>query len=189
MKNYEYIVASLPELVRDFGQHEMDFKSLAVSLKAQCPESDAHLVDWLISGLDGRHCSRLFYKRAASSDNRFIREFFDFDKKLREAKVAFLEGGSRGNGYEAVPEFERVFTVPNLIEREMKMDSLLWDKADELTLFSLFDIDVVLAFLVKAHIVCRWSSLDTDAGKQLFSKLVDEVRGTFSGVDYKPDND
>lgn len=188
MKNYEYIVASLPELTRDFGEHEMDFKRLAISLKEQCPERDARLVEWLIRGLDGRHCSRLFYKKAEGSGNRFIRDFFAFDKQLREAKVAFLEGGGRMQGESAASGFEKVFTTSNLIEREMKIDSLLWDKADELTLFNLFDIDTVLAFLVKAHIVCRWSALDTATGKELFSKLVDEVRGTFAGVDYTPDN-
>ena len=83
-------------------------------------------------------------------------------------------------------QLEGLFAVKNILEREKQWDRLYWQKADELTQFNLFDIDVVLAFLVKAHTVARWNALDPAHGAELFSQLVNEVRGTFSGVNYDP---
>ena len=44
-----------------------------------------------------------------------------------------------------------------------------------------FDINVILGFLCKLHIVSRWAMLDEQTGREMFRKLVDEVRGTFRG--------
>ncbi len=64
-----------------------------------------------------------------------------------------------------------------------KMDLLKWDKASEITLMDYFDMDAILAFLVKAKMVQRWSELDPQMGEELFHKLVGEVRGTFKGIE------
>ena len=57
---------------------------------------------------------------------------------------------------------------------------------DELTVQHYFDMDVILAFILKLHIIDRWHLLDEQTGREMFRKLVDEVRGTFKGVDYNP---
>ena len=55
-------------------------------------------------------------------------------------------------------------------------------------IMNLFDIHVVLAFIVKLHIVNRWLKLDENTGREMFRILVDEVLGTFKGLNYNPDN-
>lgn len=46
-------------------------------------------------------------------------------------------------------------------------------------------MDVILGFLAKAMIVERWNSLDRKKGAELFRRYVDEVRGTFKGIDFQ----
>lgn len=58
----------------------------------------------------------------------------------------------------------------------------MWDKIDEMTTYDYFDIEAILGFLAKLHIVERWYILDEKTGREMFRKLVDEVRGTFKGV-------
>ena len=60
----------------------------------------------------------------------------------------------------------------------------MWEKISSLTLFNYFDINVILAFITKLNIVARWFRLDEQTGREMFKKLVDEVRGTFKGVEY-----
>ena len=46
-----------------------------------------------------------------------------------------------------------------------------------------FNVNVLLCYLVKLHILERWYVLDPEKGAALFKSLVDEVRGTFGGID------
>ena len=54
----------------------------------------------------------------------------------------------------------------------------MWEKADSLTELDLFDIDIILAFIAKIEIADRWSKLDEDTGRELFRRLVNEIRNT-----------
>ena len=60
----------------------------------------------------------------------------------------------------------------------------MWDKIPEITTFNYFDLEAVLAFVAKLHIIDRWLALDEEAGRAMFRTLVNEVRGTFKGVEY-----
>ena len=59
----------------------------------------------------------------------------------------------------------------------------IWKKAEELTEHDYFNVNVLLCYLVKLHIIERWYVLDHEKGAALFKSLVDEVRGTFGGID------
>lgn len=166
MRNYEYIIASLPDLVLDFKAREFDYPSLVEDVKSLCSEKDCGLIDILSDGpADGGRCP-----------GRFLTEYFKFDREFREAKVAFLEGHPYDNS------FAPVFSEKNLIEREKKIDALYWQKISETVTFDVFTFDLILSILAKAKIVARWSALDQASGETLFRELVQEVRGTFKGV-------
>ena len=79
---------------------------------------------------------------------------------------------------------EGILATDDLLGRERALDDLMWTKISELSLFNYFDIDAILAFLAKLHIIDRWFSLDEETGRDMFRSLVDEVRGTFKGVNY-----
>ncbi|MDD4420753.1 MAG: DUF2764 family protein [Bacteroidales bacterium] len=79
---------------------------------------------------------------------------------------------------------DAIFHTSDILEKERKLDEFKWGKINEFTSFDFFDIDVILAFLAKGKLVERWNKLDRETGKALFKKLVDEVRGTFKGVEF-----
>ena len=72
-----------------------------------------------------------------------------------------------------------IFTDDNIVSKEKRLDDFKWEKINEFTTLDFFDIDCILAFLAKGHMVDRWLRLDAEKGKHLFRKLVGEVRGTF----------
>ena len=152
MANYPYIIASFPDLLLDFERHPLDVDSTVAEVKGQLSEKDCRLVDWLEFGLDGSHLSPHFYQGIRQTHCRFLIDWFDFDRKLRLAKVAYLEGKP------VTEEF------PEL------------DKAD------IFTIDTILSLIAQLHIVARWNRLDPETGARMFRQLVEEVRGTFQGI-------
>ena len=88
-------------------------------------------------------------------------------------------------------EFEEQLAVQNALElgdllsREKALDDVVWDKVNKLETFHYFDLTAVLAYVSKLHIVNRWLALDSERGRALFKQLVNEVRGTFKGVNYQ----
>lgn len=70
--------------------------------------------------------------------------------------------------------------IPDIIDRERRIDLLKWEMVNELTIWEYFSTEFVLGFMVKAQIVYRWSKLDPNVGKDMFSKLMDDLRKTFA---------
>jgi len=153
-------------------------------------------VDWLEAGADSSILCEHFYRAAARQRSSFIRSWYELDRMIRNSQVKFLaskegtdpgkytvgETGDRDS--EAWPVLQQIFRTEDLLEREHALDRYRWDRITELTTFHYFDMDVILGFLAKAMIVGRWSSLDREKGAELFRRYVDEVRGTFKGVDF-----
>ena len=71
-----------------------------------------------------------------------------------------------------------VLEQSDILSRERGLDKLLWEKAEELTRMDLFDIDVILSFIAKLKITDRWNKLDPRTGREMFRKLVQEIRNT-----------
>jgi len=176
MRNYEYIIAGFPVIALDFKEKQFDYAALEEQVRELCSEKDCKLIDWFDFGSTDEKLTSHFYYSIASSRSRFLKEYFAFDKKLREAKVSYLETGKCDE------LFAEAFAEKNLIEREKKIDMLKWQKICDIVLWDLFNIDVILAFLAKARIVERWSRLDQHTGEEMFKSLVQEVRGTFKGI-------
>jgi len=187
MNNYQYIIASLPDILLDFENHQLDYDATVSAIREHCSKKDRRLIDWLEFGSDSRNLTPHFYKVISDKKgSRFLKEYFLFDRTVRLAKVAYLENTPFEGEFEEYETLVKAFKTENLIDREKKLDMVMWEKAGELVLFDLFNIDVILAFLVRAKIVKRWDSLDPKTGTELFRRLVDEVRGTFKGIDFNP---
>ena len=211
MSNFEYIIASLPYLTADFKYTDQaGFNSVISDIKRDLDERDDALLDLLLKGFDDKALNADFYAGILRHRNRFLREYFRFDLNIRNEKVRYLNkqlgreadqdvltgedpdapdadiDGFRFNGgeFEEQLKVQSVFAGNDLVEREKGLDDLLWNKIDELATFHYFDIEAVLAYVAKLHIVNRWLALDEDAGRELFRRLVKEVRGTYKGVKY-----
>ena len=117
MANYPYIIASFPDLLLDFERHPLDVDSTVAEVKGQLSEKDCRLVDWLEFGLDGSHLSPHFYQGIRQTHCRFLIDWFDFDRKLRLAKVAYLEGKPVTEEFPELDKAEIIFKVEDLFQR------------------------------------------------------------------------
>lgn len=193
MNNYVYIVASLPEIAVNYEGSSFDYAAVKEQIVELLSEDDQKLVELLEEGFDENTLGAEFYAKAAESKNRFIREYFDFDGRLRNMKVAYLAKRLNKQGEQYLvdmPEadFEEESQIKEILEnadfvlREQKMDELKWEKASDIARMDYFNMNAILAFLVKAKTVQRWAELDKAKGEEMFRKLVKEVRGTFEGI-------
>ena len=194
--NYEYIVSSLPDINLDWKYGENASFGLYVDwIRTQLSDSDNRALDTLLEGFDGSNLNPEFYTRVTKAGNRFIREYFTFDLNVRNGKARFLNKAfgrpvemdtivlQTGEFAEA-SRLEAALSASDLLSRERNLDRLMWDKITEITTFNYFDLEAVLAFVAKLHIIDRWLALDEEAGRAMFRTLVNEVRGTFKGVEY-----
>ncbi len=198
MNNYEYIISSLPAISLDwkFGEGA-SFETYVDWIKSQLSEADIKVVDRLLDGYKDENLTREFYEAALKDGNRFLKEYYTFDLNVRNGKARFLnkaferpldqdtiklETGEFPEG----PRLEEALNAPDLLSRERGLDSLMWDKINEITTFDYFDLEAILGFIARLHIIGRWFALDEKTGREMFRRLVDEVRGTFKGVKYEP---
>lgn len=205
MDNYHYIVAGLPVVEADYRFTDQTPELMMEEIREQLSDKDNALVDFLMKGFQAENLCMDFYREALTHQNRFIREWFAFDLHSRNAKVAWL---NRQLGrpadkdildvnadedlpaidcgeFEEAAALEAVLSVSDLLARERGVDELSWDKLGALTTFDYFDIEAVLAFICKLQIAARWFRLDEASGREMFRRLVDEIRGTFKGVHYE----
>ena len=194
MENYVYIVASLPELTSGFESTGFDYKAVKDSIVELLSDDDKQLVELLEEGFNENTLGTGFYTKAAASKNRFIRDYFDFDGRQRNMKVEYL---AKRLGKESDPylvnfeeaDFEEEKQIADILEnadfvlREQKMDELKWEKASDIARMDYFNMNAILAFLVKAKTVQRWAELDKEKGEEMFRKLVKEIRGTNADLD------
>ena len=207
MNNYVYIIAGLPDFTPDWRQGEKSLDEYFGQMRELMSEKDNEVVDFIRRGFDKDQIGAEFYKAALSHRLGFIREFFRFDMDVRNRKVRYLNAAlgrdiekdvlslrdpeAEETGLEPEePEFKEAARLHSILEgndilsRERGLDDLMWAKIENLTLFNYFDIDVILGFIAKLNIVARWFKLDEQTGREMFKRLVDEVRGTFKGVEY-----
>lgn len=193
MNNYEYIIASLPDISSDWKFQDKTPEDYIGEIVSLCSEKDKETISFLRDGLSDAGPDRDFYLKAASHKDRFIREYFLFDMNVRNAKVRYLnsalgrEAGKDimdlpGGEFEESAKVESILSNTDILARERGLDDLMWEKIGAITVFDYFDIDAILGFIAKLHIVARWYRLDEASGREMFRKLVDEVRGTFTGV-------
>ena len=211
MSNFEYIISSLPYLTMDFKYAgQAGFNSVISDIKRDLDEKDQGLVEFLLKGFSDKDLNADFYAAALRQRNRFLREYFRFDLNLRNAKVRYLNAqlgrdpdmdvmtgedpeaedvdidGFRftGGEFEEALKVDNILAEKDLVSREKGLDDVLWDKIDSLATFHYFDIEAVLAYIAKLHIVTRWLNLDEEVGRDVFRRLLKDVRGTYKGVKY-----
>ena len=194
MDNYVYIVAGLPELTSGFENTGFDYAAVKASIVELLSDDDRKLVELMEEGFDERTLGADFYAKAAESKSRFIREYFDFDGRLRNMKVNYLAKrlGKESDPYlvnfdeadfEEEKQIAEILDNADFVQREQKMDELKWEKASDIARMDYFNMNAILAFLVKAKTVQRWAELDKEKGEEMFRKLVKEIRGTNADLD------
>ncbi|MDL2319626.1 DUF2764 domain-containing protein [Alistipes sp. OttesenSCG-928-B03] len=146
-----------------------------------------------------------YYAECERSKCRFLRDWYTFDRNLRNVTAAYnarrlglsVADEVVGAGYVAetmgrssaadfglrgeLDYLDRVLAAMgeegNLLDKERQLDLLRWDMADELTTFDYFNLNKVLAYLAKVNIIYRWVSLDAQTGREMFQRLMAEMSG------------
>ena len=100
-------------------------------------EKDQQLVALMEEGFNEDTLGAEFYTKAAASNNHFIREYFDFDGRLRNMKVNYLAKRLGKNGedfmvklpeadFEEEKQIQDILADADFVQREQKMDELKW---------------------------------------------------------------
>ena len=202
-----YIIAGLPDVTPDWRQGEKSLDEYLAQVRELLSAKDNEVLDLILKGFDKEQIGLEFYREVLSGKVGFLREFFKFDLDVRNQKVRYLnqalgrdpekdilslrDSEDEDTGVEPEEaEFKESAKLQSILEghdilaRERGIDDLYWEKIDEITLFDYLNFDKILGITVKMMIIRRWLTLDEATGREMFKKLVDEIRGTFKGVEY-----
>ena len=144
-----------------------------------------------------------YYQECAQSKNRFVREWYAFDQNLRNVCAAFAarragkavsevtigqneitealtrnsasDFGLRGELDYLDQVIAAIQNDENLLDKEHRIDMVRWNMADELTTFDYFNLNHILAYLVKINIIHRWVALDPARGRAMFDRMIAEL--------------
>ena len=146
-----------------------------------------------------------YYALCAASPSRFLREWSDFDRTLRNVAAAVTaraagrpvdehivgdddvaeqlrrssasDFGLRGE----LPYIDAVIAAvndeSNLLEKEHKIDRIRWQQAVDLAAGDYFNVNAILSYLVRINIVARWARLDEERGRAMLERLLHELDG------------
>lgn len=205
MNNFPYIIAGLPQLALDFESRKSNFDSLVKTIYINCSKRDQQLIDWLLFGIQESNLTHHFYRIVPKLNSPFMKEYFDYDLILRNIKVAFLSRKNKIsaepylNNYTSInellktskapdfgltmvmdeaPKILQIMDLSDLLDREQQLDMLKWNKANEICTFKLFDMNVILCFILKASIIERWNKLDKAEGAKFLKLLISELRSS-----------
>lgn len=144
-----------------------------------------------------------YYEECARSKSRFVRQWSEFDRTLRNVAAAAVarskdrrvDSVTVGKG-DVVAQLQRssaadfglrgeltyvdailaaVNDEQNMVEKEHKIDLIRWEHAGELASSDYFNINAILSYLVKINIVARWSLLDPKRGRAMLDRIMAEL--------------
>ena len=194
MKNYEYIIAGLPQIqqLQSHGE-QPDADEIIASVKELLDDKDNAVLDFMLCAYDADKLTAAFYTEAMKHSNAFIRSYFEFDFNLRNTKVAYLNKalsrpadkdimvlpGREDCEFEDKAAVDAVLQGKDIIKREKGLDDIVWNFVEEKTVMEVFSLDLILSFIVKLKIIDRWLKLDPETGAGFFRKLVKDLRATY----------
>jgi hypothetical protein len=115
---------------------------------------------------------------------------FPFEDSLLgsdEVTLALRKSRSRDFGLSTeindIEDIVQIFEIPNILDRELRIDNHFWHFLDEISFFNYFSIEKILAFVQKLFLVERWFVLDKEKGQQMFSKLLSELQSNYEFPD------
>lgn len=147
-----------------------------------------------------------YYRYCATSGCRFLREWSEADRNLRNITAALAARAKGltiaewmvGDG-EVVQQLSRSSAADfglkgevgyvdsligalaendNLLAKEHRIDMIRWGISEELSTFDYFNIDFLLGYIVRLSLVHRWARLDAERGKEMFRRLVSSLGAT-----------
>jgi hypothetical protein len=143
--------------------------------------------------------SSLYYDEAMKCRNKFMSSWFEVNLNINNVMTAlncrnhgldkerFIIGDNEvarqlrssnardfnvANSVDYLAEVMQISEEKDLRIREKRIDMLRWKWLEEHTLFRFFDIESVIAYLLRLEMIERWLTLDKTSGGETFRNLV-----------------
>jgi hypothetical protein len=150
--------------------------------------------------------AEMYFDYVLKTKNKFLKQWFKYNQNLNNILIghncrkynleaekqligdnfvsnAVLNSNAKDFGLDVdlpyVSEIMALIDNENLLAREKGIDQLKWDKVEEITLFDYFTIEVVLTYTIKLDIAYRWLELDEETGREMFAKIIDNLKSGF----------
>jgi hypothetical protein len=147
--------------------------------------------------------SALYYNEAMACGNKFTASWFEFNLNINNVVTAincrrhgldkerFIIGDNdvarqlRSSGAhdfnmtdaaDYLAEAVRISEEKDMLIREKRMDLLRWNRIEEQTVFRYFDVENVIACLLRIEMIERWVTLDNASGGATFRRLVHTMK-------------
>lgn len=89
-----------------------------------------------------------------------------------------------GHDYPYIESILDLFENSTMLERERGLDRIKWDKLDEMTTFYYFAVENVLAYMIRIQILERWQQLDEQKGKEIFERIIQDLKNSYEFPEY-----
>lgn len=155
-----------------------------------------------------------YYNFAVECGNKFLSQWFAFNRNLNNLQVAFIARKFKMNvadlvvGDDEITEsirtssardfdlsgtidyletVQRLCEMDKLQERERQFDEFRWNWLDENSVFMYFSVERLFVFLQKLDIVMRWVKLDAEKGMARYKELIEGLKSglTINDEDYQ----
>lgn len=150
--------------------------------------------------------SELYYEFATSTKNKFINDWFSFDRDFNNVLTAY---NCRNNEFDVAKQVigsgdlveklikssakdfgitdeielaDKIFKAADetdIIKQEKGLDLIKWEKLLEDSFFHYFSLEKLFVFTVQLSIAERWISLDKDTGIKLFEELLKSLESSY----------
>ncbi len=149
------------------------------------------------------YISALYYNEAIECKNAFLSSWFEMNlnigniltaqncQKYGLDKSSYIIGQNEvaqqlrqssardfniGKTFDYIAEFMQITEGQDLIMREKRIDILRWKWLDDNTFFKTFDVESVIAYMLRLEMIERWVLLDKVGGEKTFRKLVSDMK-------------
>lgn len=198
-KEGEKIKKELPSYMPDFLKAYA--KEFAEAEKENEPEDEEETTVSPLSQED--KLAALYYAYAIKCGNKFFSNWFELNLNIKNILTAvtcrkheldnnlYIIGDNAvadslrtsnardfnlSDEVEYLPELLRLAEEPDLVAREKKIDLLKWEWLENNTIFKVFDIESVFAYLLKIEMIERWANLDKETGEATFRELIGALK-------------
>ena len=200
---YEYLLAGLPEL-KAGSDSPIDLEKLLTLMNECLTDKDKQYLALLQRPCEDNEQAEELYKEGLRSRNRFVRDWFAFNRDMNNVLVAQI---CRKHGFDVrkqvvgegevadklrenssqkdfglnevmdnATEMLALAQIEDLLAREKAMDAIRFEWLQERTQFDFFSIEQVLAYYLQARMLHRWSILTIEEGEKIFRELVADMR-------------
>ena len=184
IKEPTYIIDYMKQFIINFKAEEAKLSDLSWENKLQTLFFDFVLLTkndflkkWFRFDMDIKNiltainCQKFDYKKEEHLIN--VKHKNEVYKNL--IKDALKSDSLAGEVIYAEKILQIVESDDNSSEKEKATDMIKWTFLDEFTFFKYFNIEKILAFIIKLNIVERWIKLDNETGEILFKKLINDL--------------